>query len=449
MNSIRLRLLKWLIGPILVVNLAGAALTYLLAWTPAQLAFDQGLADAALALAARVRVGPQGAELDLPAQAEQVLRADRADATYFVVRRADGSVLAGDADFPAVGLAGTQDARARGEPVRVATVTVSAGADTVRVAVAKTLRKRSQIRSATIRALVLVEGLFTLALVGLIWFSVTSGLLPLSRMRANLNAREGADLAPIADEGVPYELTPVVSAFNDLLGKVQAGARAQHDFLANVAHQLRTPLAGMKLQLEWLGQRHAADADGVRSIGLMLQSNERMIRQTNQLLALARAEPSRFEKARLETVDLSQLVAEVVQYFVEQAGKKDIDIGFDLQPVEVAGDSFLLRDLIDNLVDNAVRYTPAGGTVTVRCLRGAGQGGVLDIEDSGPGIAVHQRAQVFQRFVRLDDKVAGSGLGLAIVRDIAQAHGAAIEIADGPGGIGMRITVRFPAALPS
>ena len=445
MSSIRLRLLKWLIGPILVVNLAGAALTYLLAWTPAQLALDQGLLDTAVALAARVRQGPQGVELDLPAQAEQILRADRLDATYFAVRDASGALIAGDADFPAIGPAGVQDATARGEPVRVANTTVRAGAGTIHVAVAKTLRNRGQIRAATIRALVLVEGLFTLALVGLIWFSVTSGLLPLSRMRADLNARDGADLEPIADEGVPFELTPVVSAFNDLLGKVQAGARAQHDFLANVAHQLRTPLAGVKLQLEWLGQRHAGDADSVRSVGLMLQSNERMIRQTNQLLALARAEPSRFEKTRLEGVDLSQLVAGVVQYFVEQAGKKNIDIGFDLHPVEVAGDSFLLRDLIDNLVDNAVRYTPRGGTVTVRCLRAPDGAGVLEIEDSGPGIPLHQRVQVFQRFLRLDDKVAGSGLGLAIVRDIAQAHGAAIDMADGPGAIGLRISVRFPA----
>ena len=448
MNSIRLRLLKWLVGPILVVNLAGAALTYLLAWTPAQLAFDQGLADAAQVLAARVRQGPQGAVLDLPAQAEQVLRADRADATYFAVRKANGTLVAGDSDFPLLAASGMQDAVARGEPVRVATASVSAGGETVHVAVAKTLRKRAQIQSATIRAVVLVEGLFTLALVGLVWFSVTSGLLPLARMRASLNARDGADLAPIADEAVPYELTPVVSAFNDLLGKLQAGARAQQDFLANVAHQLRTPLAGMKLQLEWLGQRHAADADSVRSLGLMLQSSERMIRQTNQLLALARAEPSRFEKARLETLDLSRLVAETVQYFVDEAGKKDIDIGFDLEPAEVAGDSFLLRDLVDNLVDNAVRYTPAGGTVTVRCLRGQDGGGVLEIEDSGPGIPRHLRAQAFQRFVRLDDRIAGSGLGLAIVRDIAQAHGATIEMADGHAGAGMMLTVRFPAPAP-
>jgi two-component system sensor histidine kinase TctE len=445
MTSIRLRLLKWLIGPILVVNLAGAGLTYLLAWTPAQLAFDQGLSDAAAALAARVRQGPQGIVLDLPAQAEQVLRADRADATYFAVRKGDGTLIAGDADLPVPGPAAVQDAQARGEAVRVATARVDAGGDIVQVAVAKTLRKRTQIRSATLRALVLVEGMFTLALVGLIWFSVTSGLLPLSRMRANLNARDGADLAPIGGDGVPYELTPVVSAFNELLGKVQAGARAQHDFLANVAHQLRTPLAGMKLQLEWLGQRHRADADSVRSIGLMLQSNERMIRQTNQLLALARAEPSRFEKTRLETLDLARLVAETVQYVVDEAGKKAIDIGFELAPADVAGDGFLLRDLVDNLVDNALRYTPQGGTVTVRCLRAPDGAALFEVEDSGPGIPAHQRAAVFQRFVRLDDKVAGSGLGLAIVRDIAHAHGARVDLADAPGGAGMLVAVRFPA----
>lgn len=449
MSSIRLRLLKWLIGPILLINLAGAALTYVLAWTPAQLAFDQGLHDAAAALAARVRAGPAGIELDLPRQAELALRADQADAIYFVVRTAGGRVVAGDPDFPASGQEAVYDARMRGEAVRAAVAGVRAGDAVVEVAVAKTLRQRAQLRSATVRALILVEGLFTLALVGLIWFSVTNGLLPLARMRADLDARDGADLAPVAEEGLPYELAPVVSAFNDLLGRVQAGARAQHEFLANVAHQLRTPLAGMKLQLEWLGQRHAGDSDTVRSVGLMLQSNERMIRQTNQLLALARAEPSRFEKTRLETLDLSQLVAQVVQYFVDEAGRKDIDIGFDLQPTPVAGDGFLLRDLIDNVVDNAVRYTPNGGLVTVRCHPGADGGGVFEVEDSGPGIPAHQRALVFQRFVRLDDKSPGSGLGLAIVRDIALAHGAAVDIGAGPGGDGMVLGVRFPPLPPA
>ena len=441
MTSIRLRLLKWLIGPILLINLAGASLTYLLAWTPAQLAFDQAIGDAAAALAARLLAGPDGALFDLPRQAEQMLRTDEFDAIYFVVRRSDGSLLAGDPDFPPLPAgAALSDASMRGEPVRVAQRSARVGAATLQVGVAKTVRKRLQLRSAIVRAMVPLVALFTLALVGLIWFSVTSALAPLARMRSKLNGRDGHDLTPVDDQ-VPLELAPVVSAFNGLLGKVEAGARAQHDFLADVAHQLRTPLAGVKLQLEWLDARHGADPETAHSIRLMLLSNGRMIRQTNQLLALARAEPSRFEKKRLETLDLALLVQESIQYFVEEAAKKGIDLGFELTPTLVAGDRFLLRDLLDNLVDNALRYTPAGGAVTVSCRRD-GRHGLLVVEDSGPGIPAASRELVFARFVRLDDKTSGSGLGLAIVRDIAAAHGAQVAIDERPGG-GALFSVRF------
>ena len=449
MISIRLRLLKWLIVPLLSINLAGATLTYLLAWIPAQLAFDQGLSDAGGALAARLRPADAagGAAIDLPPQAEQVLRADDVDLVFFAVRTAGGRMLAGDRDFPEAG-AGlgsllAYDAAMRGEPLRVTTRVVHSGGELVRIAVGKTLRKRQQVRAAIVRALLPLEAVLTIALVGLIWFSVTNGLQPLARMRAHLAAREEGDLAPIDGAGVPYELSPVVGAFNELLDQVRSGARAQHDFLADVAHQLRTPLAGVKLQLEWLAGRHRADHETLHAISLMLLSNERMIRQTNQLLALARAEPARFEKTRLEPLDLSALVGQAVQVFVDEAGKKRIDIGFDLAPAAVAGDSFLLRDLIDNLVDNAVRYTPEQGTVTVRCLVQGGCG-VLEVEDSGPGIAPELRERVLQRFVRLDETIPGSGLGLAIVRDIALAHGAVLVLDQGPSGVGLLISVRFP-----
>jgi two-component system sensor histidine kinase TctE len=457
MNSIRLRLLKWLIVPILLFNLAAGALTYLLAWMPAQSAFDQGLSDSAGALVARLQLAGGQVQVDLPRQAEQVLRADAVDAIYFVVRRADGTVVAGDPDFPAFTTVPGQPAQAidasmRGEPVRVAAIGVAlAGAaatdGAVSIGVAKTLRKRLQIRGAIVRALILLEALFTAALVGLIWFSVTNGLRPLSLMRAELKGRDGDDLAlsfqPLPDDGVPYELVPVVGAFNDLLGRVQDGARAQHDFLANVAHQLRTPLAGIKLQLEWLGARHAGDAETTGSLRLMLASTERMIRQSNQLLALARAEPSHFEKTRLEPLDLSRLVQDSIQVFVDAASKKQIDIGFELAPAPVVGEHFLLRDLIDNLVDNAIRYTPPGGVVTVRCNPGP-DGVLLVIEDSGPGIEPAKRTLVFNRRVRLDDKSSGSGLGLAIVRDIALAHGATISIGGHPDSSGVVFCVRFP-----
>jgi two-component system sensor histidine kinase TctE len=344
MTSIRLRLLKWLIVPVLLINLSGGVLTYMLAWAPAN----------------------------------------------------------------AVG-AGVQ--------------------------------QRDQARQASLRALLLLEVVLTLASAGLVWFSVSGALRPLNRLRSGLNARGGDDLAPIAAAEVPYELEPVVSAFNGLLDKVDEGAKARQDFLANVAHQLRTPLAGLKTQLEWLGARQA-EPDTAHSVKLMLSATERMIRQTNQLLALARAEPKHFEKTRLEPLALNALVEDAIQSFVDQASLKAIDIGFDLRPVSITGDRFLLRDLIDNLIDNAIRYTPPQGTVTVSCGPD-GDGGLLTVEDNGPGIPQSKREQVFSRYVRLDDKTHGSGLGLAIVRDIAAVHGARLAVGDGAGGRGALFSVRF------
>ena len=444
MTSIRLRLLKWLIVPLLLINLAGASLIYLLAWVPAQQAFDQSLADAAGALAGLLRKDGAQVAIDLPSQAAQVLRASNADAVYFAVRTPDGRLLAGDPDFPSRDQAvqGVFDERMRGEPVRLVLRQASVGGALVRIGVAKTLRKQAQTRAAIVRALVLLETLLMAALAGMVWFSVTAGLSPLSHMRMTLAKRASGDLAPIDTAGVPDEVAPVVAAFNDLLGQLQAGAKSQQDFLADMAHQLRTPLAGTKLQLEWLAARHVDDPDTLHSVRLMLQANERMIRHSNQLLALARAEPTRFAKPRLEQVDLADLVREAIQVFVDAAAKKHIDIGFDLAPAPLAGDPGLLRDLIDNLVDNAVRYTPAGGSVTVRVASGE-RAAMLVVEDSGPGIAPHQRTQMFERFVRLDDKTPGSGLGLAIVRDIVLAHGARICVG-GEVGQGATFTVVFP-----
>lgn len=449
MTSIRLRLLKWLVAPILVFNLLAASLTYLLAWTPAQRAFDQGLLDAAAGLAARLRTGGPGTGLDMPAR---VLDTGSADASWFVVRDAGGRVLAGDPAFPRrAGSEPVRDERMHGQPVRVASLLVPATAGPLEVGVARTLSGRQQVRSAIIRSLLLLEVLFSLALVGLVWFSVGNGLAPLARLRARLDARGSHDLAPLDDSGMPRELAPVVSAFNALLGRIAAGARAQDAFRANVAHQLRTPLAGLRLQLEWLAGRHRDDPETVRTVALLLQANERMIRQANQLLSLERAGPDRFEQAQLVPLDLSALVSESVQSFVERALQKEIDLGFELAPARVAGERHMLRDLVDNLVDNALRYTPAGGRVTVHC-RPTEDGALFVVEDSGPGIPPEQRAKVFQRFVRLDQHSQGSGLGLAIVREIAAAHGAQVDLGDasdgaaskGTEGSGLRVAVHFP-----
>jgi two-component system sensor histidine kinase TctE len=443
-NSIRVRLLKWLVGPILVVNLGAAALTYLLAWTPAQLAFDEGLRTAAGSLAARV--GPAALGAGPAALGARAPDDNTGEATWTALHGADGSLLAGTKALPAFTRAGMHDAILHGEPVRVAVAEV-ADEDGVRwVSVARTVRARQQVRAAIVRSLVLLEVVFSLALVGLVWFSVGNGLAPLARLRARLDARGSADLAPLSDAGMPRELAPVVDAFNALLGRIAAGARAQDEFRANVAHQLRTPLAGLRLQLEWLAARHRADPETRRSVELMLGANERMIRQTNQLLSLERAEPNRFDRLRLAPLDLASLVADTIQAFVEQAAARDIDLGFELEPAPVQGDRFLLRDLVDNLVDNALRYTPPGGRVTVSCAaQGKDGGALLRVEDNGPGIPAAMREGVFERFVRLDEGTGtlGSGLGLAIVRDIANLHGAEVRLTEAAQG-GAVFTVAFP-----
>ncbi|MGI4721392.1 MAG: sensor histidine kinase [Janthinobacterium lividum] len=450
MTSIRLRLLKWLVAPILVFNLLAASLTYLLAWTPAQLAFDQGLLDAAAGLATRLRPaadGVHGVPVALPEQAARVLGAGAPDASWFVVRLRGGRVLAGDPAFPPAPTLGAgapvRDAVMHGRPVRVATLLVDTPAGPAEVGVARTLAQRQQVRAAIVRALVILEVLFSLALVGLVWFSVGNGLAPLARLRARLDARGSADLAPLDDAGMPRELAPLVAAFNALLERIAAGARAQDDFRANVAHQLRTPLAGLRLQLEWLGTRHRDDPETGQVVALLLAANERMIRQANQLLSLERAGPDRLQPTRLAPLDLAALVADAVQAFVEQAARKDIDLGFELAPATVAGERHMLRDLVDNLVDNALRYTPAGGTVTVQC-RATPEGTLFAVEDSGPGIPPEKRARAFERFVRLDEHSSGSGLGLAIVRDIAAAHGARVTLDGGPDGRGAAFSVCFP-----
>ncbi len=446
MDSIRLRLLKWLIAPVLLLNLAGVALNYALAWIPAQIAFDQSLADAATMLGSRVSERNGRLALDLPPVAEYALRDDDLDKVYFSVRDGQGRLVAGDAGLPlmaARAAAPATDGVMAGEAVRMVAQPVLVGQQQGLVVVAKTLRKRGQARAAILRAMLPLSALFTLASVGFVWFSVTNGLSPLNRVRAGLQSRSAEELAPINAAEVPLEVKPVVHAFNGLLERVREGAQAQQDFLANVAHQLRTPLAGMRTQIELLAAQECKP-EAASSLAMMQASTERMIRQVNQLLSFARAEPGPLRKIHMEPLALDQLLEESIQHFVEQALRKDIDLGFDLRPTLVQGDRFLLRDLIDNLVDNAIRYTPAKGAVTVSCFPHL-DGGMLTVEDSGPGIEPAKRGAVFKRFQRLDSKTTGSGLGLAIVRDIASAHGASVAIDTAASGQGALFSVYFPA----
>ena len=452
MKSIRITLLKWLIAPLLAINLVGAGLTYGLAWIPAQTAFDQSLADALWALIPQITEFRGNLQLDLPSQAEEILRVDHFDSVFFVVRTADGKTIAGDKDFPALVPEAepnepvAYDGVMRGERIRITTIRTNIGKEQVFIGAGETLRKREHVRNQIVLALLLLEIFLTLVLIGIVWLAVTKGLLPLKKMQSDLSRRDYRDLSLIDNSAEPVELRPVSSAINGLLAKVQKSAEGQQNFLADVAHQLRTPLAGIKLQLEWLQPKLDAEPETAHSGRLMMSSTQRMIRQTNQLLALARAEPSRFEKRQLEKLELSKLVEASIQHFVDESDKKNIDLGFDLHPTFIMGDAFLLGDLIDNLIDNAIRYSPPQGSVTVRC-QPSEDGGILSVEDAGPGIPLSERELIFDRFYRLNNSATGSGLGLAIVRDIAKDHGARIALHSGPLDKGTIFSIHFPPLL--
>ncbi len=448
-SSIRISLLKWLIMPLLIINVVAAVLIYRLAWEPANDAFDQGLTDTAWALVPRLKQLDGEILIDLPPQAEQVLRVGHFDPIYFVVRNTKGQTIAGDGDFPSLRTSqrlddpGAYDGVMRGGAIRVITLKAMVGTEAVSIGVAETQRRRNDIRAEIFVTLLLLEGLLALMSLAIVWLAVSRGLHPLKKMQADLDSRSYNDLSLIAADNIALELRPVVNALNDLLTKVQVGAATQRNFVADVAHQLRTPLAGLKMQIEWLQQRYMAETETSHSIHLMMASVERLIRQTNQFLSLARAEPSQFEQTHLEQVELDKLVAESVQHFIEEADKKSIDLGFDLHASKIRGNRFLLRDMIDNLVDNAIRYSPPQASVTVSC-RQEGAQVILTVEDSGPGIAQSEQELIFNRFYRISDKTTGSGLGLSIVRDIAKDHGAEIRLAAGANGKGTIFSILFP-----
>jgi len=288
-------------------------------------------------------------------------------------------------------------------------------------------------------------------LVIFIWFAVGHALEPLKRLTLLVKARRVSALDPLPDEHLPREVQPLVGALNDLLGRLGAALERERGFMADAAHELRTPLTALHLQMGTLARatNEAERADAMEKLSAGVQ---RAIRLVEQLLSLARQEP-RADVIR-KRLRLDDLAREVVAEMVPLADARKIDLGISAsQPAYVLGDPDALRTLVRNLVDNAVRYTPAGGTVdlSVQELADPGNnnsGPVLRVVDTGPGIASEERQRVFDRFYRPPGMSAsGSGLGMAIVKAIGEAHGASIALDGGPGGQGLAVTVAFPFAF--
>jgi two-component system sensor histidine kinase TctE len=443
--SIRRRLLAFLIGSTLLVMILAALATWPVASHLSNSAYDRGLLDPAFDIADNVRLDVAGAHVDLPAKALEALTYDQVDTVIFQVRSVDDAIIDGVSDLPPPPAFDDEqhvffDAIYRGEAMRVAALRSPSG--TV-VQVGETLHKRNRLTAGILIAEVVAMAVVALGSFALSWFGVAWGLLPLERVRRDLRARSPNDLRPLAGAPSPVEIAPVIEAFNRLLDHLRDANTLQRRFVANAAHQLRTPLAGLQLHLELLCRRPLSP-DVLAELERMHSATVRASRLATQILALAHAEGSPQRGREHRPVDLLRVASAAADGWAMRAFDLQIDLGFALEPALVPGDPLLLGELLDNLVDNALRYTPQGGQVTV--FTGQRQGlAYLSVVDSGPGIPAAERSKVLERFYRVQGTPGeGSGLGLAIVREVAERHGAKLDIAAGNGNSGTAVSISFP-----
>ena len=460
-------ILDWMLTPLLLLWPISLVLTWLVAQGIAGKPFDRALEYNVGALAQLVTVSNSRVQFNLPLPARELLRADDADTVYYQVLGARNEYLSGERDLPlppdeekpVVGEVRLRDAEFRGNDIKVAYMWVKLdlpGAKLALVQVAETLEKRSVLATEIIKGVMLPQFVILPMAVLLVWLALVQAIKPLNQLEERIRARKPDDLSPLDIEAVPLEVAPLVSSVNDLLMRLKDSITTQKRFLADAAHQLKTPLAGLRMQAD-LAQREGTSTEQLKqSLRQIGRSSIRATHTVNQLLALARAESSGTAMIR-QPCDLASLTREVVRECVPRALDARIDLGYEgAQPgaagVMLDGNPTLLKELVRNLVDNAINYTPSTlekpGMITVRVLADPfGKALVLQVEDSGPGIPVAERELVFQPFYRaLGTEADGSGLGLPIVLEIAHQHHATVSIEDtrpGQTAPGASFSVRF------
>ncbi len=462
-----------MLTPLLLLWPVSLVLTWLVAQGIAGKPFDRALEYNVGALAQLVTLQDTRPQFVLPLPARELLRADEGDTVYFQVSLMDGTVLAGEKRLPApsdddrlmTGDVRIRDADFDGTPLKIAYLWIKFDAPSsqpVLIQVGETLDKRSVLATEIVKGVMLPQFVVLPLAVLLVWMALVQAIKPLHRLEERIRARKPDDLSPIEAEEVPLEVAPLVLSVNDLLLRLKDSIATQKRFLADAAHQLKTPLAGLRMQAD-LAQRTDASAEDLKqSLRQIGRSSVRATHTVNQLLALARAESSGTVLGH-QPCDMARLTLEVVRDSVPRAMDKYIDVGYEgaepgSEGVVMEGNATLLKELVRNLLDNALNYTPSSqekpGIVTIRILVDPfSRALVLQVEDSGPGIPLAERELVFQPFYRaLGNEVDGSGLGLPIVREIARQHQATVSIDDtrsGPPPTGACFTVRFSRTPPA
>ena len=468
-------ILDWMLTPLLLLWPVSLVLTWLVAQGIAGKPFDRALEYNVAALAQLITVNKGHAQFVLPLPARELLRADDTDNVYYQVLGSNGEFLSGERELPLpaseenlpVGEVRIRDDLLRGNDLKVAYMWVrldlpdaTGKSRPALVQVAETMEKRSLLATEIVKGVMLPQFVILPLAVLLVWLALVQAIKPLNHLEERIRARSPDDLSPLDVETVPLEVTPLVSSVNDLLMRLKDSIATQKRFLADAAHQLKTPLAGLRMQAD-LAQREGANAEDLKqSLRQIGRSSIRATHTVNQLLALARAESSGTVISH-QPCDLAQITMHVVRDCLPRAMDKKIDLGYEgaepgSEGVKMDGNPTLLTEMIRNLIDNAINYTPSSptkpGVITARVLVDPfSRVLVLQVEDSGTGIAPAERELVFQPFYRvLGTEADGSGLGLPIVREIARQHHATISIDDthpGPNPVGTCFTVRFPGTL--
>ena len=451
-ESLRRGLIRRLVPALAAIGLIGVIPAYVLGYRYATLAYDRALLDSVVALAGQISLRNDALQVDLPPEARKLLAASDGEQVLFrVVDLRSGKVIVANGELgpppeepPVPGEPSFRDTRIGTTPFRVADASYLIDIEDVPalVEVAETLGKRNSMTRQILAATLLLVTMIIAVAVLLVWQGVGRALAPLQLLEAEAAERSGTNLTPLNADAAPEEVRGLITSINRMMGRVSESIDSQRRFIANAAHQLRTPISGLRLQAQLALKKEPPSAvrAHVREID---ESAARAGHLIEQMLTLSRVEARELIETG-ERVNLTELAYSIIGRYLPWALDKGIDLGFEgvASGVHITGNEVLLRELLANLVDNAIRYGRVGERVTVSVIE-EGDAIVLLVTDDGPGISTDDRETIFQRFHRADSSVAhGAGLGLSIVKEIADRHEAKVSL-ESIAGPGCRFCVRF------